>query len=207
MRLKVSRGFKSYTDDKIVSFANTVYERMSSDSQYITLKPFVDDIKVKKDALVTGIAFAVRKDQDRRDEKNAFKVALINFLDKIAHKLEDLVEERGNNSRVITDAGFEVRNTTKKEKEPVTELDMPVLIAKDVDKKAGWASAVKSRRAGLDRSALHRDRHARGGPQACLRYADLVRRRPGTRAPPGGELEGDQRHDLGIQAAQGREVP
>ena len=125
MGLKVSRGFKSYTDDKIVSFANTVYERMSSDSQYITLKPFVDDIKVKKDALVTGIALAVRKDQDRRDEKNAFKEALINLLDKIAHKIEDLVEERGNNSRVITDAGFEVRNTTKKSKEPVTELGIP----------------------------------------------------------------------------------
>ncbi len=137
---KVSRGFKSYTDAKIVTFASTIYERMSSDNQYITLKPFVDDVKVKKDALVTGIALAVRKDQDRRDEKNAFKIALINLLDKIAHKIEDLVEERENNSRVITDAGFEVRNTTKKEKEPVTELDMPVFIAKDVDKKAGWAS-------------------------------------------------------------------
>ncbi len=53
MGLKVSRGFKSYTDAKSVSFANTVYERMSSDNQYITLKPFVDNIKIKKDALVT----------------------------------------------------------------------------------------------------------------------------------------------------------
>lgn len=134
---KVSRNFKTYTEDKTVSFANTIYERMSSDNQFITLKPFVDDIKVKKDALVTGIALAVRKDQDRIDEKNIFKKDLVNLLDRVAHKLEDLVADNGNNPRIITDAGFEIRNTTKSEKEAITSLQIPVLSAQDIENKPG----------------------------------------------------------------------
>ena len=55
--------------------------------------------------------------------------------------------------------------------------------------------------------ALHRDRHARRGAEARVRYAGLVGRRTGARAPSRRELEADQRHDLGIQAAPRREVP
>ena len=43
--------------------------------------------------------------------------------------------------------------------------------------------------------------------EARLRYADLVRRRSRGRASPRRELEGARCHDLGVQAAQGREVP
>ena len=59
----------------------------------------------------------------------------------------------------------------------------------------------------FDRPALHRHRHACRGAEARIRHADLVRRRARDRAAPRRELEGDRCHDLGVQAAQGREVP
>lgn len=137
MRLQVSRAFKRFTDDKTVSFASTVFERMSSNDQYAVLKPFIDDIKIKKDAFVTGIALAIRKDQDRKDEKAAFKVDLINHLDRMARKLEDLAEDKDNNSRVITDSGFELRTITKTEKVAIKEIEVPQNLVAANLKKAG----------------------------------------------------------------------
>lgn len=137
MAPKVSRGFKRHSDDKTVSFASTVHERMSSDVQFVALKPFVDDIKVKKDALVTGMALALRKDQDRKDEKKILKQNLMNLLEKIARKLEDLVEENGDNARIITDAGFEIRTNNKTEKVAITELDIPENVEAKNLKKTG----------------------------------------------------------------------
>ena len=49
----------------------------------------------------------------------------------------------------------------------------------------------RARRARLDRSALHGDRHACRGAEARVRYAGLVGRRPGARAPSRRKLEGD----------------
>ena len=65
----------------------------------------------------------------------------------------------------------------------------------------------RARRARLDRPALHRDRHACRGAEACVRHAGLVGRRAGDRAAAGRELEGGRSDDLGVQAAAGREVP
>jgi hypothetical protein len=36
MSLLVSLAFKRYSDDKLVSFTNTVFQRMSADAQYVS---------------------------------------------------------------------------------------------------------------------------------------------------------------------------
>ena len=61
----------------------------------------------------------------------------------------------------------------------------------------------RARRPGLDRSAFHRDRHARRDAQARVRHAGVVGRRAGDRAAPGDELEGGRSDDVGVQAAAG----
>jgi Fibronectin type III domain len=64
-------------------------------------------------------------DQDRKNERKDCKVDLMNYLEKTARGLEDLAEENGNNPRIITDSGFELRVITKTEKVSITELDAP----------------------------------------------------------------------------------
>ena len=60
---------------------------------------------------------------------------------------------------------------------------------------------------GIDRSALHRDRHPCRGAEARLRHAGLVRRQAPARAGACDLLEGRRPDDLGVQAARGREIP
>lgn len=158
MPIFVSLDFKKYTDDKLVTFTNTVYQHMSVDAQYASLKPSIDDIKIKFDAFTTGISLAVRRDKDRIDEKNAFKEALLQHLSiKIARKLEDLAIENGDNPRIITDAGFEVRGANKTAKEAVTILDTPVLTVKNVENKSGYATVKCKRvRNAINYAFLHR---------------------------------------------------
>ncbi len=139
MEIFVSVAFKQYPDDKLVTFTNTVYQKMSTDTQYTTLKSYIDDIRVKNDAFIAGIALASRRDTGLIADRKNLKEILLKHLVKVARRLEDLTADNGNNPRIITDAGFEVRNTTKTEKEPVTALDIPVLTVTTTDNKPGMA--------------------------------------------------------------------
>ena len=58
------------------------------------------------------------------------------------------------------------------------------------------AHARHAQRAGQHRSAFHSVRHARGGVEARVRYAGVVRRWAGTRAAPRAQLETDRRDDV-----------
>jgi hypothetical protein len=141
MALYVSLGFKKFGDDKLVTFTNTVYQHMALNAQYKPLKAFVDDIKVKNDAFILGISNAAQGGSKLIEDKNALREALLQFLAlKIARKLEDMAAENDDNSRIITDAGFEVRGASKSSKEPVIALDIPVLTAKNIDNKSGYAT-------------------------------------------------------------------
>ena len=122
MRLYISRKFKKDPDDTLLSFSNTVYQRMTEDVKYALYKPMVDDIKVKNAAFVLGIANAKHGGKDRKSDKNALREALIWVLEDIAVQIERIPNL---SARFITDSGFEVRNAEKKSKEPVTELGIP----------------------------------------------------------------------------------
>ena len=148
MGLSVSLSFKQSADDKLVSFSNTTYQMMSGDVKYVSLKSLVDDIKVKNDAFVLGIALASRRDTGLIADKNNVKEMLIKHLVKVARALEDLAEENGDDPRIITDAGFEVRGTNKTSKSAKrtnTELDTPGVEAKNINDKPGCAT-VKCKR-------------------------------------------------------------
>lgn len=148
MGLSVSLGFKQYADDKLVSFSNTSYKMMSGDVKYASLKSFIDDTKLKNDAFISGIALAARRDTGLIADKNNLREDLIKHLVKVARQLEDLAEDNDDDTRIITDAGFEVRGTTrtpKSAKKAMMVLDTPVLEAKNIENKPGFAT-VKCKR-------------------------------------------------------------
>ncbi len=148
MGLSVSLAFKLFADDKLATFGNTTYQMMSGDVKYLSLKSFVDDIKVKNDAFVLGIALASRRDTMLVADKNNLRDVLLKHLVNVARKIEDLAAENDDDLRIITGAGFEVRGANKAAKgakRAITELDTPVVEAKNVNDKPGYAT-VKCKR-------------------------------------------------------------
>ena len=129
MPLTISLGFKKHKEDRMVSFANTIYERMSADAKYLALKPTYDDVKAAVTVFSTAIANALNGGKDRLADRDAAKDVLVNLLFILSRKVEDAC---GDNPRFITDAGFEIRTSGRgpKErtaKEAVTELATPAL--------------------------------------------------------------------------------
>lgn len=148
MGFNVSLAFKEYTDDKLVIFSNTSYQMMSGDVKYASLKSFVDDTKVKTDAFILGIALASRRDTGLIADRNNIRAILLKHLVKVARQLEDLAEDNDDDPRIITDAGFDLRGTNKTSKGikgTLTELDTPVVEAKNIENKPGFAT-VKCKR-------------------------------------------------------------
>ncbi len=148
MGLSVSLAFKEYSNDKLLSFSNTVYQMMSGDVKYASLKSYIDDTKVKTDAFISGIALASRRDTGLIADRNNLREILLKHLVKVARQLEDLAEDNDDDPRIITDAGFEVRGTNKISKfakRTVTALDTPVVEAKNIENKPGFAT-VKCKR-------------------------------------------------------------
>jgi hypothetical protein len=148
MGLSVSLAFKEYSNDKLLSFSNTVYQMMSGDVKYASLKSYIDDTKVKTDAFISGIALAARRDTGLIADRNNLREILLKHLVKVARQLEDLAEENDDDPRIIMDAGFEVRGTNKTSKfakRTVTALDTPVVEAKNIENKPGFAT-VKCKR-------------------------------------------------------------
>ena len=114
MAIYASRAFKQYSDDRLVTFTNSVYLLMFGVAKYMIFKLLIDDIRVRNDAFIASITIANRGSEKQTDDKNASKVHLNKLLDKIAHKLEDLAEENGDDPTIITDAGYEERNSKGK---------------------------------------------------------------------------------------------
>lgn len=149
MSLYVSLAFKLYGDDKLVSFTNTIHQRMSVDTQYTSLLPFVEDVKAQNDAFILSISNAKQGGMKLTELKNACREALLVILCKVAKRLEIKTEDNKDDATIITDAGFEVRNTTQKTRETVKVLDAPVLEAENIKNKTGsarikWKSVPKA---------------------------------------------------------------
>jgi hypothetical protein len=140
MAVLVSLGFRREADDTLVTFSNTVFQRMSTDTQYASLKNFVDDIYNKNQLFIASIADFVHGGNDRSDAKKACRADLEKLLVFVARQLEYLAND---NPRFVTDSGYDMRSTTKakktvREKEPISTLDAPVLTVKNLDK-SGYA--------------------------------------------------------------------
>lgn len=136
MALSVSMGFKTFADDRLVTFAHTIKQRTTADPQYASLKLFIDDIGVRNQAFISSIADAVLGGKDRNDNKMVDRTALIRVLVTVAHQIEYLAD---NNPRVITDSGYEIRNAAKasrkaKDLPQITSLETPVLTVKNLEK-------------------------------------------------------------------------
>ena len=134
-----SLAFKLYIDDKLASFGSSVYELMSANTLYVSLKAYIDDLKNKREAFSTSIAFASRSNSSSYEDKDAAREALIKVLVRIARRLEEMAEDDNNNSRIITDAGYDIRSTRKTAKAAVLELETPTLTAKNFDNRTNAA--------------------------------------------------------------------
>jgi hypothetical protein len=140
MALLVSLSFKREADDTLVTFANTVTQRMLIDPQYASLKPYVEAIDVKNKKFTVSIADAVLGGKDRSDDKKTNRMDLEKSLVFVARQLEYLAD---GNARFITDSGYTLRAATKSNRKaknlaPIESLETPVLKVKNLDK-AGYA--------------------------------------------------------------------
>jgi pyruvate-formate lyase len=133
MALFVSLAFKQYSDDKLVSFSHTVFQRMSTDPQYGAFKSFVDEVNSKNDRLIVCVADAKLGGKDRYNNRDIAKLNLLKVLTRLATEIQN---SDNDNERFITDAGFEVRNFARGAKKTtfvVKELDVPILTAINLD--------------------------------------------------------------------------
>ncbi len=136
MALLVSLAFKRYSDDKLVSFVHTIFQRTSTDSQYGALKSFVDEANAKNDRLIVCIADAKLGGKDRTNNRDVIKEELVRILVKLAGDVQHLASD---SERFITDFGFEIRTTSRSAKKTTValstlkELDVPTLTATNLD--------------------------------------------------------------------------
>ena len=124
MFIYVSIEFKKFSQAELISFSNTVYESMSKGGQFVDFKAPVEVLKTKNAELTTAIANAKMGGTDRINARNACMTAVIKQLVKLANYVGDLANDTEDSS-VITNAGFKLRNTERKEKPVVTDIKTP----------------------------------------------------------------------------------
>ena len=124
MLFYTSLDFKKLSQAELISFSSTVYESMSSKNQYLDFKPLVDALKSKNADLTAAVANAQLGGKDRVSLKNKCLAAVTKHLEKLANEVEDLAND-AENSSIITESGYKLRNTTKTDKPPVTEIKTP----------------------------------------------------------------------------------
>jgi hypothetical protein len=142
MSVSISLAFKKLPDAKMVVFANTIFQRMSEDAKYVSLKSYYDAVKTANEAFSLAISNAALGGTDRRDAKNDAKEVVIKALVSITRRLEEMAENDNDNTRIVTDAGFEVRSYEKKSKEPITVLETPILSAKNIENRDNAATIM-----------------------------------------------------------------
>ena len=118
MKSIVSMSYKRMPQTEVNSFASTVYQRMTDDAQFKSLKPQVDQLKVLNTAFEVALANAAFGGTDRTRAKNDCFEALLNQLDNIAVAVNTLAN---GHDLVAMAAGFDVRRAPK----PVNELSTP----------------------------------------------------------------------------------
>ena len=129
-----SMGFKLFNGDKLKSFAGTIATRSADNPDYLKYKPCYDKVNSDNKRYDKTMSDAALGGKDRTADKAEAKVELVKSVTVYGRKLEDEANETGN-SRILTDVGFELRNTTRTPKMPVTELEMPTLTATNLTKK------------------------------------------------------------------------
>ena len=115
----ISLSFKKYNQAEVAQFANNVINSMTKDAQFITLKPFVDDLNADYEAFTTAVTNAIYGGTLLIREKNRKMADLNAELETVANQVEAL---SNGNEDIIESAGYEVRIPNK----PITELIAPI---------------------------------------------------------------------------------
>ena len=127
----ISLSFKKYNQAEVAQFANNVINSMTKDAQFITLKPFVDDLNADYGAFTTAVTNAIYGGTLLIREKNRKMADLNAELETVANQVEALAN---GNEDVIEAAGYQVRIPNK----PITELIAPIgLTVLNVSDKSG----------------------------------------------------------------------
>ena len=135
MLFYISLEFKKLSQAELISFSSTVYESMSAKNQYLDFKPLVDALKTKNADLTAAVANAQLGGSDRVSLKNKCLAVVTKHLEKLANQVEDLANDTENSS-IITESGYKLRNTSKTDKPVLTEIKTPtnVSVVNVVDK-------------------------------------------------------------------------
>ena len=114
----ISLDFKRYGQADLAQFANNIINSMTKDAQFITLKPFVDNLSTDYEAFTTAVSNAINGGTLLIREKNRKMDDLKAELVTVAIQVEALANE---NEDIIEAAGYQVRETPK----PITVLTVP----------------------------------------------------------------------------------
>ena len=115
----ISLSFKKYNQAEVAQFANNVINSMTKDAQFITLKPFVDNLSADYEAFATAVTNAIYGGTLLIREKNRKMADLNAELETVANQVEALAN---GNEDIIESAGYEVRIPNK----PITVLTAPI---------------------------------------------------------------------------------
>ena len=95
----ISVNFKKYNQAEVAQFANNVINSMTKDAQFITLKPFVDDLNADFEAFTTAVTNAiyggtllVREKKRRMVDLNDELETVANQVEALANGNEDVIE-------------------------------------------------------------------------------------------------------------------
>lgn len=111
-------SFKRMTQKDANSFASSITQRMTDDTQFADLKPMVEVVKVLNEAFTVAFANAVHGGTDRTRVKNDCFDALITKLDELAQEVE---RKAKGDENIALSAGFDIRKPAK----PIQDLSTP----------------------------------------------------------------------------------
>lgn len=102
----INFSFKRMKDADLFTFAGGVVQRITTDPQFVSLKPQADALKTAYDAYSISLSVAKMGGKDRLMERDARRANLILELDIVAKSVDVL--SRGDEG-IQMDAGFETR--------------------------------------------------------------------------------------------------
>ena len=146
----ISLDFKRYGQADLAQFANNIINSMTKDAQFITLKPFVDNLSTDYEAFTTAVSNAINGGTLLIREKNRKMDDLKAELVTVAIQVEALANE---NEDIIEAAGYQVRETPK----PITVLTVPTDVSVlNISKVSGavklsWKPTVGAVNYGIER--------------------------------------------------------
>jgi hypothetical protein len=118
-------SFKKLSQNDLTTYAGTVVQKMTTDTQFKALKPQVEALKTALDAYNTAVTEAMHGGKLFTIAKNECKETVLEKLEIVAR----YVSLQAETEAIVMAAGFEVKKTAKTIQELITPSNLSVVNA------------------------------------------------------------------------------